>query len=68
MKRKKTPAGDDAAQEPSPSPPRTFKNLRNVDEIEQRKTAAVPSSSSRLTKSQKKKLKLLKGSPPPTIS
>ena len=52
----------------SPSPPRTFKNLRVVDEVDKRKAASLncpQTSSGRLTKSQKKKLRLHKGSSSP---
>ena len=44
----------------SPTPPQVFKNLRNVDEIDKKNPAA------RLTKSQKKKLKLQKGRDSPS--
>lgn len=65
VKRKKDAVMSDA----SPSPPVTFKNLRNVDEIDKRKGAPVgPLGSARLTKTQKKKLRLLKGSSPPPNS
>lgn len=53
----------------SPSPPRTFKNLKIVDEIEKKKGVATASNTPvRLTKSQKKRLRQHKGSksPPPS--
>ncbi|KAL1802922.1 hypothetical protein ACET3Z_031569 [Daucus carota] len=63
VKRKK---GVSPGPECSPSPPRTFKNLKLVDEIDKRKAATQQfGSSSRLTKSQKKKLRLQKGGSPP---
>ncbi|KAL1818304.1 hypothetical protein ACET3Z_013173 [Daucus carota] len=60
VRRKKSAPVD---PEVSPSPPRTFKNLRNVDEVDKRK-ANGGGSPARLTKSQKKKLRLQKGSSP----
>ncbi|KAL1818321.1 hypothetical protein ACET3Z_013190 [Daucus carota] len=48
----------------SPSPPRTFKNLRSVDEVDKRKANSGEGSPVRLTRSQKKKLRLQKGSSP----
>lgn len=76
VKRKKTKVPDAVPPSPrmdSPSPPRTFKNLKNVDEIDKRKAVhSSPSSesgaSTRLTRSQKKKLRLQKGSTPPNPS
>lgn len=58
VKRKKGVQSD--LSEGSPTPPQTFKNLRNVDEIEAKKPTK------KLTKSQKKKLKLQQGSPSPS--
>lgn len=64
VKRKK---GSSPGPECSPSPPRTFKNLRVVDEIDRRRGAGLQiGTPSRLTKSQKKKLRLQKGGSPPT--
>ncbi|KAL1831087.1 hypothetical protein ACET3Z_000738 [Daucus carota] len=54
-------------QEASPSPPQTFRNLKNVDEIDKRKGAPV-GSNSRLTKSQKRKLRLKQGTESPNHS
>ena len=62
VKRKKSSTTD---SEVSPSPPRTFKNLRIVDEVDKRKVNMNGSSPVRLTKSQKKKLRLQQGSTPP---
>ncbi|KAL1805125.1 hypothetical protein ACET3Z_028193 [Daucus carota] len=55
IKRKKTPRPI-SETEASPSPPRTFMNLRNVDEVEK---------NAKLTRSQKKRLRRLKGSSSP---
>lgn len=57
VKRKKGTSSE--ISEGSPTPPQTFKNLKNVDEIDRKHPTA------RLTKSQKKKLKLQQGSPSP---
>ena len=54
-------------QEASPSPPQTFRNLKNVDEIDKRK-GAPGGSNSRLTKSQKRKLRLKQGTESPNHS
>ncbi|KAL1805120.1 hypothetical protein ACET3Z_028188 [Daucus carota] len=57
--------------EVSPSPPRTFCNLKNVDEIDKRKSesdSGPKNGSPRLTKSQKKKLRLQKGCDTPAPS
>ncbi|KAL1808208.1 hypothetical protein ACET3Z_025198 [Daucus carota] len=64
VKRKKPPSTPDSAF--SPSPPLFFKNLKKVDEVEGKKVS-IPgqnSSTKRLTKSQKKKLKASSGSSP----
>lgn len=54
----------------SPSPPANFKNLKKVDEIEEKKGNKGNSkgSPSRLTRSQKKKLRASQGSPPSSLS
>ena len=55
IKRKK----DVVTMDASPSPPVTFKNLKNVDEIDKRKGALAGTfGGNRLTKSQKKRLRL----------
>ncbi|KAL1811263.1 hypothetical protein ACET3Z_021328 [Daucus carota] len=55
IKRKK----DVVTMDTSPSPPVTFKNLKNVDEIDKRKGALAGTfGGKRLTKSQKKRLRL----------
>lgn len=72
VKRKKAPVAEVSSPEVSPSPPRTFRNLKNVDEVEKKSGAVakppVERSTGRLTKSQKKKLKLQKGSSPTPTS
>ncbi|KAL1802916.1 hypothetical protein ACET3Z_031563 [Daucus carota] len=60
-KRKETPV-----PEASPSPPNTFKNLKSVDEIDKRKGSVLSPNQNRLTKSQKKKLRLQQGSSSPS--
>ena len=66
VRRKKPVIIEDS--EVSPSPPRTFKNLRIVDEVDKRKANSGGTSPVRLTKSQKKKLRLQKGSSPSSNS
>lgn len=54
----------------SPSPPITFKNLKQVDEIDGKKgiKCTLGGSPKRLTKSQKRKLKASQGSSPSSLS
>lgn len=58
-KRKDSSPSSLSNQEASASPPRNFRNLKNVDEVDKR------IGTQRLTKSQKKKLRLQKGSSSP---
>lgn len=64
VKRKK--AFSSPESEYSPSPLLTFKNLRQVDEVEGKKSSHTEQNSNpkRLTKSQKKKLKASSGMSP----